>query len=228
MAVSSVSQMPRLVAHDFSFAKLGLKGGGAMIARLRCMTCAHAINAALKLTFASLTLSASPAFGQADAIIIDVNADIAPRCGFIGTSPLSATAPRDLENAAQLRFRLKLDCNTPFSLGVTAANGALLNQDALNDGSGFAFAKTYYLSVGIDTDRGVIASERCASSELVTAGTCSFASTVAGEGLSSRNGIAIDRDATLQVEWPDQRELTRRLAPGRYRDTLTLVVGPRT
>tara|TARA_R100000365_G_C2743492_1_gene72232 strand:+ start:1675 stop:2337 length:663 start_codon:yes stop_codon:yes gene_type:complete len=220
--------MPRLVAYDFSFAKLGLKGGGAMIARLRCMTCAHAIKAALKLTFASLTLSASPAFGQADAITIDVNADIAPRCGFIGASPLSATAPRDLESAAQLSFRLKLDCNTPFSFGVTAANGALLNQDALNDGSGFAFAKTYYLSVGIDTDRGVIASERCASSELVTGGTCSFASTVAGEGLSSRNGIAIDRDATLEVEWPDQRELTRRLAPGRYRDTLILVVGPRT
>lgn len=199
-----------------------------MIARLRCMTCAHAIKAALKLTFASLTFSASPAFGQADAITIDVNADIAPRCGFIGASPLSATAPRDLEDAAQLRFRLKLDCNTPFSFGVTAANGALLNQDALNDGSGFAFAKTYYLSVGIDTDRGVIASERCASSELIVGGTCSFASTEAGQGLSSRNGIAIDRDATLQVEWPDQRELTRRLAPGRYRDTLILVVGPRT
>ena len=165
---------------------------------------------------------------QSETVTVEVSAEIAPRCGFADAGPGETSAPGDLEQAARLSFGIKLDCNTPFSLGVVATNGALVNQDASPDDSGFAFAKTYYLSIGMETDRGITASERCVSTQIVAGGTCSFASTISGEGLSSGQGIAIDRDATFEVEWPDQRELTNRLAPGRYRDTLILVVGART
>ncbi|MBX7483437.1 hypothetical protein [Qipengyuania qiaonensis] len=202
-----------------------------MCRRLLCQTRAFALrptSAMLSLVFAVVFAIAAPAFAQSETVTVDISAEIAPRCGFTGSGPAAASAPGDLENAAQLRFGLTLDCNTPFSLGVMATNGELLNQDAMPDGSGFAFAKTYYLTVGIDTDRGFKTSERCASSEIVAGGPCSFASTISGEGLSSGDGIAIDHDAILEVQWPDQRELSRRLAPGRYRDTLILVVGART
>jgi spore coat protein U-like protein len=176
---------------------------------------------------AAAAFAAAPVQAQTESLEIDISAQIVARCGFAPGSNGAITAPQDLEEAASLATRIRLDCNTPYALGVTAVRGALVNLDAADDGSGFAFSKTYGVSIALDTDRGIIRSDRCSSADLISGGSCAFAGSAAGEGLESGSGISIGRDATITVDWQAQPALRRRLAPGRYRDTLILVVGPR-
>lgn len=173
------------------------------------------------------SLAATSAYAQSESLEIDISAQIVARCGFAPGPNGAITAPQDLEEAASLATRIRLDCNTPYALGVTAVRGALVNLDAADDGSGFAFSKAYGVSIALDTDQGVVRSNRCSSADLVSGGSCAFAGSATGEGLESGSGISIGRDATITVDWQAQAALHRRLAPGRYRDTLILVVGPR-
>jgi hypothetical protein len=161
------------------------------------------------------------------ALTVELTTEVPPRCGFVGGSLSGQGSTPDLDQSARFDIRIKLDCNTPFAFGVVADRGKLTNLDASPDGSSYAFAKPYRVSVALDTDRGTIRSDRCVSTDLVSGGQCSFAADAPGAGLSSRRGISINRDAVLTVEWADQSTAGNRLAAGRYRDTLTLVVGPR-
>ena len=176
---------------------------------------------------AGLLVAIAPAQAHPDSVAIDVTAEIKERCGFTATGPTGVDAPRDLEDAASLSIKVGLDCNTPYAIGITSENGALINLDAKDDGSGFAFSKSYRVAVALDTDKGIVRSERCASRELSAEGRCDFASVRAGKGLKSGRGISVGRDAVITIDWPAQTTLPRRLAAGRYRDTLILVVGPR-
>lgn len=168
-----------------------------------------------------------PALAQSQPLSIELAAQIPPRCGFASGGVSGAAGTPDLEAAGHLSIRVRLDCNTPYALGVVATNGALTNLDARPDGSGFAFAKPYSLQLALETDRGIIRSERCLSPQLRIGGDCSFMASAAGRGLGSGRGISVGRDAVLDIRWADQSTLPRRLAQGRYRDTLTLVIGPR-
>lgn len=176
---------------------------------------------------AGLLVAIAPAQAHPDSVAIDVTAEINERCGFTANGPAGIDAPRDLEDAASLSIKVGLDCNTPYALGITSANGALVNLDASDDGSGFAFSKSYRVAVALETDKGIVRSERCRSRELSVDGNCDFASVRAGKGLKSGRGISVGRDAVITIDWPAQSTLPRRLAAGRYRDTLILVVGPR-
>lgn len=182
-------------------------------------------NAAFAGIFAMLC--AVPALARTDSVDIDIAATIKARCGFQVAAPVSVDAPRDLETAARLSVAVGLDCNTPYAIGVTSEHGALVNTDASDDGSGYAFRKRYRVSVALETDRGTVRSEPCNSVALVAGGECPFASSVSGKGLGSGRGISVGRNAVITVDWPSQTTLPRRLAAGRYKDTLILVVGPR-
>lgn len=168
-----------------------------------------------------------PAHAHSDSLDVDVRAKIKERCGFTPSAVTSVDAPRDLENAAKMTIAVGLDCNTPYAIGVTSERGALVNVDARDDGSGFAFIKRYRVSVALETDRGIVRSEFCSSSDMTPGGRCHFATTVPGEGLKSGRGISVGRNAVISIDWPSQSALPRRLAAGRYKDTLILVVGPR-
>lgn len=172
-------------------------------------------------------LAMAPAQARTDSVDIDIAASIKARCGFSAGMPASVDAPRDLEMAARLSVAVGLDCNTPYAIGVTSEHGALINTDATDDGSGYAFKKRYRISVALETDQGTVRSEPCNSATLVAGGECPFASTVSGKGLGSGRGISVGRNAVITVDWPSQATLPRRLAAGRYKDTLILVVGPR-
>ncbi|TCM20662.1 hypothetical protein EDF56_102325 [Novosphingobium sp. PhB165] len=172
-------------------------------------------------------LSATSAHAHSDSVSIDVVASIKERCGFAAGGPVSYNAPRDLESAADFSFAVGLDCNTPYALGVTSQRGALTNLDASDDGSGFAFSKSYRVSISLETDKGMVRSERCGSGDLIDGGRCSFASPVPGNGLKSGPGISIGRNAVVKIDWPAQSTAQPRLAAGHYKDTLILVVGPR-
>lgn len=164
---------------------------------------------------------------RTDSIAIDVVARIKDRCGFAGNAPANVTAPRDLESAADFSLAVGLDCNTPYALGVTSQHGALTNTDATDDGSGYAFSKTYRVSVALETDKGIVRSGRCVSSDMADGGRCIFASLVPGRGLKSDAGISVGRNAVITIDWPAQGLSQPRLAAGHYKDTLILVVGPR-
>ena len=174
-----------------------------------------------------LLATMAPAQAHPDSVAIDVTAEIKERCGFTAKGPASVDAPRDLEDAASLSIKVGLDCNTPYAVGVTSENGALVNLDARDDGSGYAFSKSYRVALALETDRGIVRSERCRSGELSRDGNCDFAASRAGKGLKSGRGISVGRDAIITIDWPAQSTLPRRLAAGRYKDTLILVVGPR-
>lgn len=174
----------------------------------------------------TLSLS-SPVAAHDGALTVELTTEVPPRCGFVAGSLSGQGKTPDLAEAARFDIRIKLDCNTPFAFGIVAERGKLTNLDATPDGSSYAFAKPYRVSVALDTDRGTIRSDRCISTDLTVGGACSFAADAPGAGLSSRRGISINRDAVLTVEWADQSTAGNRLAAGRYRDTLTLVVGPR-
>lgn len=176
---------------------------------------------------AATLLMSMPVQARSDSVEVEISAKIKERCGFAAAGPASLQAPRDLETAARLSVAIGLDCNTPYALGVTSEHGALVNIDSNDDGSGYAFSKRYRLSVALETDKGIVRSTACGSRDLVVGGECALASAIPGEGLKSGRGISVGRDAIITIDWPSQSSLPRRLAAGRYRDSLILVVGPR-
>lgn len=174
----------------------------------------------------AVTLWANAAAGQSnDSVSIDILASVPDRCGFASSTPAHQTREGNLEQAFRQDIRLKLDCNTPFSIHAVSRSGALVHTTASPDSSGFAFSKTYNVQVAVETDLGVVTSARCDSSNLRDGGTCELAN---GRGLSSGQGVAVDRDAILTIDWPDQSALPRRLAAGDYQDTITITIGARS
>lgn len=161
---------------------------------------------------------------SADGVDIAVTATVAERCGFTPGAVTTLDVAADLEDAHSQDLTLRLDCNTPFTISARAGSGRLVNQSASDDHSGYAFDKTYGLSVKVDTDAGQVQSGRCLSTELRDGGDCILAQP---NGLGSGEGVAIRRDAVLTVDWPSQTTLGRRLAAGRYSDTVTLTIGAR-
>lgn len=174
----------------------------------------------------AVTLWANATAAQSnDSVSIDILASVPDRCGFASSTPAHQTREGNLEQAFRQDIRLKLDCNTPFSIHAVSRSGALVHTTASPDSSGFAFSKTYNVQVAVETDLGVVTSARCDSSNLRDGGNCELAN---GRGLSSGQGVAVDRDAILTIDWPDQSALPRRLAAGDYQDTITITIGARS
>lgn len=173
-----------------------------------------------------LTIPQSVIAGAAP-LTVDLAAEIPARCGFSNNGVRGAQNAPDLERKGQVALRIRLDCNTPYAIGVEARSGSLANLDAQPDGSGYAFSKPYSLTLKLDTDKGQRVSMPCISTQLIAGGNCPFAASTPGTGFSSGDGISVGRDLTLSVEWSDQRTSGNRLAPGRYRDTLIIVIGAR-
>lgn len=160
----------------------------------------------------------------ADGVDIAVTATVAERCGFTLGAAAALDVATDLEDAHSQDLALRIDCNTPFTISARAGSGRLVNQSASDDQSGYAFDKTYGVSVKVDTDAGQIQSGRCLSTELRDGGDCILSQP---NGLGSGDGVAIRRDAVLTIDWPSQTTMGRRLAAGQYSDTITLTIGAR-
>ena len=160
-----------------------------------------------------------------DGLSIDILGTVPDRCGIASSTPRHQTRSGDLEQAFHQDIRLKLDCNTPFSIHAVSQSGALVHTTSSGDGSGFAFSKTYNVQMAVETDLGRITSEPCVSSTMRDGGTCDLSN---GRGLSSGQGVAVDRDAILTIDWPDQSAVPNRLAAGDYHDTITITIGARS
>lgn len=170
---------------------------------------------------------------------IDIEASIAERCGIAAIGANSKDGGR-IDVASTVSFQFKLDCNTPFRIGVAAEQGALAMvttgdaQRARSDGrtsEGFATRKAYVASLQFATDQdGLVDAGECQSDNLTSKrGDCDFFGNRAGTGFSAgRNSTAIGRDGSLTVRWQGEDGDAVRLAAGAYQEVLTIVVGPRT
>jgi hypothetical protein len=177
------------------------------------------------VTFLALLSCASFAAAQSpESVDVVVTAEVPARCGFT-TAATTRDATGDLENAGRETIRLGLDCNAPYAITARAVNGRMVRSGTGPDGSDFAFEKSYGVTLTLDTDSGLVTGERCVSEDLVQASTaCALSSP---SGLGSGDGISIERDASLVIDWPDQRDVGRRLAEGSYSDTIILEIGAR-
>lgn len=157
-----------------------------------------------------------------DTVEVAVSAEVPVQCGFAGSETVVGEAA-DLEKAHTETFRWELRCNAPYAVKARSLNGRLVHLGGADDGSGYAFEKTYGVRLSLDTDQGIVSGARCSSESLRDAGADCELSTPGG--LSSGAGISIGRDAIMTIDWPDQRELERRLAAGAYSDTIILEIG---
>jgi hypothetical protein len=159
-----------------------------------------------------------------DRVEVVVSAEIPTRCGFAETARASDLSG-DLDRSHVASVRLSLDCNAPYAITARSVNGRLEHVDQADDGSGYAFNKPYGLSLSLETDRGRVQGERCASSDLIAGGAgCALSSAT---GLTSGDGVSIGRDAVVTIDWSDQSDRSQRLAAGQYSDTIILEIGAR-
>jgi len=178
-----------------------------------------------------------------DTLKIRLEASIAERCGIAALGANDKDGGR-IDRPSTISFNFRLDCNTPFRIGVSADQGALALVDTGNDGKlvraanangltaeGFATRKSYVANLQFATDQdGMVDAGDCDSNDLTARkGDCQFFGNRAGSGFSpGRKSTAIGREGSLTVRWRGEEEQSVRLAAGDYKETLTIVVGPRT
>lgn len=176
------------------------------------------------LLLAALTSAPAASAQSVETVDVVVTAEVPARCGFT-SAVTTREVTGDLENAGRETLRLSLDCNAPYAVKARALNGRMVRTGAGPDDSGYAFEKNYGVVLSLDTDKGVVVSQRCGSQELAEASSsCALSGS---KGLQSGTGISIERDAALIIDWQDQRETGRRLAVGTYSDTIILEIGAR-
>ncbi|MGQ3101205.1 MAG: hypothetical protein ACT6Q5_06550 [Sphingopyxis solisilvae] len=170
---------------------------------------------------------------------IDIEASIGERCGIAAVGADSKDGGR-IDVATSVSFQFRLDCNTPFRIGVAAEQGALQLVEtggvaATRPGDrtpeGFATRKAYVANLQFATDQdGMVDAGECDSDELTSRrGGCGFFGNRPGTGFSAgRDSTAIGREGALTVRWRGEDADSVRLAAGTYQEVLTIVVGPRT
>lgn len=194
----------------------------------------------LRSLFAAFWLSGAIVSGSAaakpptgDSLKIDIEASISERCGISALGAKSKDGGR-IDTAASVSFNFRLDCNTPFRIGVAAQNGAMQlvsSEGASSDFGGFATRKAYIAGPAFNTDQdGLVDAGECDSEKLSAAqGDCAFYGAQPGKGFSAgRRSTAIGKEGSLTVRWSSSDGDTARLVAGTYEETLTIVVGPRT
>ena len=160
---------------------------------------------------------------------VEVKATIAAHCGFDQASDVSTKA-LDLNLAQTLHIPLKLDCNTPFIIGVKSSHGGLVST-LTPDHSGFSFVKAYKVALQVGVDGSPLSPDACDAVTLTGIGNagraCAFYGDAPGVGLSSGKHISIGQPSQLSVGWDAAGRGPRNVA-GHYQDTLTVIVAARS
>ena len=167
---------------------------------------------------------------DSDSLTIDVKARIDEQCGIVASGPTSNNGA-DLSVATTVNYGFTLNCNTPFKIGVSSEHGGLRLTTAASDAvadNGFSVEKPYDVRLRVRTDGEAMQPDDCSSEALVDrTGDCAFFGRNPGQGLSSGQRTAINREGTLRVSWPAESNGGPRRVAGLYQDTLTVVVGAR-
>jgi hypothetical protein len=162
----------------------------------------------------------------------DVEATIAPRCGFDSSAVSSqlSTFMAGAQAGETRQLQFNLSCNTPFTIRVQSRNGGLeaayLDQDdlALAQGAGFATKLDYAVALDVPiVDLGgnaVVAQSVCASAVdmLVGSATCALAKS-GGVTFSGTSDVAPAK-LTVKLDRPN-----RTLIAGSLVDFISVDVG---
>jgi hypothetical protein len=182
------------------------------VATLACAAHAHASD--------SHNGGAGAEMGAPDAIKLKLTGDLPQRCGF-RTPPTSTLSLGDLERDGAAPAPMVIDCNTGFRVRIVSQNGALR---AEHPSTVFGNALAYDVRFEAETDVGRL-DERCGSAALKTGGCKLYGAGPGMGGVSSGKGVAINKPATLTVEWKAPGAI---LTAGTYSDLLTIVVEARS
>lgn len=150
--------------------------------------------------------------GAPTKLHLELIGTVPSHCGF-KTAPAASAEIGDLSAAGQYTMTFALDCNAMFDIRISSANGGLAHVGGAAP-TGFAGALDYDIALSYGTDLGTV-DGACMASAL--AGGCALA----GEGLSSGDGVALGTDGQLVVSWtpPPQR-----LFAGQYQDSIVITV----
>jgi hypothetical protein len=116
----------------------------------------------------------------------------------------------------------KVNCNGPFAVRATSANGAVVNGKTAPQG--FSNKLVYNLTVTVPLDSGASVSAMCGSASLTAGKSDCTLSPAHSVGLSSNGETATEKTATLSLAWTTPT--TPRLLAGSYADVLTVTVSP--
>jgi len=193
------------------------------------------LSPALVVSASAVSLLAAPlahaadsgrAPGAPDALTLDLRGHVASHCGF-QTPPPKSVDFGDLTVAGSASAAFTLNCNAPFRLRISSANGAMALQNPPQAAPvGFDQSDPYQLAVSFATDLGAVSSGACDSSDLKTSsGRCPCYGAGPGQGLSSGDGVSIGKDGAVSLSWSAPRT---KLVAGAYADTITIVVEVRS
>ncbi len=161
---------------------------------------------------------------------IDVLARIVERCGF-QQKPDATPHSLDLSRSGTTSLDFKVDCNTPFAIGVSSAKGALSSLRT-GDANGFRTRLPYQVGLKLNTSGSALTPRDCSSDSLSPTsapGTgCAFFGDATVQGLSSEQHIAIGEEGRLTISWPDPDTGGPRLIAGALSDTITITIGARS
>lgn len=173
------------------------------------------------MPIAALADSPPVDIGAPTVLTLALQGTVPTHCGF-KSAPAQTATLTSLEQSGTLALPFTLDCNSTFDIRVASSNGGfkLADRDAAAP-QGFLSTLDYDVAVSFATDMGSV-SDHCAASAL-TAG-CGLYGTVAGQGLSSGDGVGMDEDGAITLTWsaPSQR-----LIAGQYQDVITVIVEAR-
>lgn len=175
---------------------------------------------AFALFTAPMTLVALTAPARADQVSVQAKGKIDGSCSLVAAT---AFPTANFAASGSGTATAAVNCNQPFKIRATSANGAI--KSAAATAPNFTNALRYSLKADMPLDGGSVVSATCESATL-TAGQSSCAlSPASSSGLSSGAGIATNKTATLTLAWTMPTPPTRLIA-GNYSDTITLSIAP--
>lgn len=171
------------------------------------------VGAVLFLAWAAI---AAPAPAQT---IVNVTAQgtIQSSCGLTVQSAFGAA---NLNADGSVNASASVNCNTPYRIRATSANGAL--KSATLAPALFSNRLDYSLSVTVPLDAGGQISATCGSATLVSGASSCALSPASASGLSSGTGASTSKTAALALQWT--LPTATRLVAGSYADTITITI----
>jgi hypothetical protein len=165
----------------------------------------------------ALTLGGTVAAAQASLVTIELQGQIAPKCGLSGMAGQLDFGPVSNFAARQERaVSFAIDCNAPFVAALTSANGEMRLREGAAGAAGFAARFPYQVLMTIPTDDGGTLRTLCDSAALGSAAN------VPGCQGDSGETTAMGKTAALTVSWGP---IAAPLIAGHYFDDLRISVG---
>jgi hypothetical protein len=172
--------------------------------------------------FLAVFLAASALAGdlaaEASRVSIELQGQIEPKCGLSGAAGQLDFGSLGTAGARQERaLAFTVNCNTPFTYGMSSAFGEMRHQSTVAGAGGFVGRFPYQVLLTIPTDDGGTLRKSCESAQL--AGVSGQA---AGCEADSGETTSMGKTAALTVSWGP---VGGPLLAGQFADDLRISVG---